>query len=205
MFLIAIDNYINLIQDSDEQERWSKIHKEFNDNIRKYLWDEKNEKFYPHKYLENGSPFPKDFNEDVIYYHGGTIIAIEANILSNAEIKTAYKKMQDNVVAANAQTIGLTVYPAYPTSYFKNPWMYEYNYQNGGDWTWFGARMVQQLIEYGFYEEAYEAISPILDLVITHNGFYEWWSPAGEPMGSSSFRGAAGALWKAITMLEEIN
>ena len=41
-----------------------------------------------------------------------------------------------------------------------------YIYQNGGDWTWFGGRMVQQLIVNGFVEEAYEAIRPMIDRVI---------------------------------------
>ena len=74
--------------------------------------------------------------------------------------------MQANVKAANAQSIGLTIYPPYPTGYFKNSWLSAYYYQNGGDWTWFGGRTIQQLIANGFYHEAYEAISPMLDRVI---------------------------------------
>ena len=83
--------------------------------------------------------------------------------------------------------------------------MSEYSYQNGGDWTWFGGRMVQQLIANGFYREAYESLSPMLDRVIKHNGFYEWWTPSGIPKGSGKFRGSAGVLWKAIEMLKEVN
>ncbi|WP_185153979.1 amylo-alpha-1,6-glucosidase [Dysgonomonas sp. ZJ709] len=202
MFLIAIDNYINLVTDQNIKDMWAKTHKKIADNTRKHLWDEANQKFIPHIYL-NGSPFPADFNENAIYYHGGTAVAIEAGLLSKEEIKTAYKKMQENVKAAGAQTIGLTMYPVYPNGFFKNPGMHEYGYQNGGDWTWFGGRMVQQLVANGFYDEAYEALSPMLDRVIKHNGFYEWWTPAGEPKGSGMFRGSAGVLWKAIKMLEE--
>ena len=83
--------------------------------------------------------------------------------------------------------------------------MNEYSYQNGGDWTWFGGRMVQQLISNGFYQEAYESLSPMLDRVIKHDGFYEWWTPSGNPKGSGKFRGSAGVLWKAIEMLKEVN
>lgn len=63
--------------------------------------------------------------------------------------------------------------------------------------------MVQQLINHGMYEEAYESITPMLDLVIKHDGFYEWWTREGEPAGSGSFRGAAGVLWKSIKMFRE--
>lgn len=204
MFLIALDNYINLIDNQGTKNKWTQVHKKIADNTRKHLWDEKNQKFIPHIYLD-GSPFPADFDENTIYYHGGTAVAIEAGLLNKEEIKTAYEKMQANVKAAKAQTIGLTMYPVYPNGFFKNPGMHEYGYQNGGDWTWFGGRMVQQLIENGYYEEAYEALSPMLNRVIKHDGFYEWWTPAGEPKGSGMFRGSAGVLWKAIKMLEDKN
>lgn len=35
-------------------------------------------------------------------------------------------------------------FPPYPEGFFQNKGMYPYGYQNGGDWTWFGARMIQQ-------------------------------------------------------------
>lgn len=202
MFVVAMNDYVQLTDNKEEKIYWKKKIAEIKKQARKYLWDKKRKKFIPHVYLQN-SPFPDDFDEDGIYYHGGTTIAMEAGLLSCKEIKTVYNQMQENVKAANAQSVGLTVYPPYPKGMFKNVWMYEYHYQNGGDWTWFGGRTVQQLIEYGYYDEAYEAISPMLDLVIKNNGFYEWWSPEGKPMGSSSFRGAAGVLWKAIQMFEE--
>jgi len=202
MFLIAIKNYIALIDNQHEKSYWASKHKQIAANIMKYLWNKPNHKFTPHLYI-NGSPFPFDFKENDIYYHGGTAIAIEAGLLNKKEILIAYKKMKENAKAAGAQTIGITLYPVYPNGYFKNSYMNEYIYQNGGDWTWFGGRMVQQLIVNGFYQEAYESLSPMLDRVIKHDGFYEWWTPTGIPKGSRKFRGSAGVLWKAIEMLKE--
>ena len=202
MFVIAINDYVNLIEDKTEKDYWNGIASTIKDNVRKHLWDSEKQKFIPHIYLD-GSPFPEDFDENAIHYHGGTAVAIEAGILEKDEILVVYKQMQANVKAAGAQTIGLTIYPVYPNGFFKNQGMHEYGYQNGGDWTWFGARMVQQLIANGFYKEAYESLSPMLDRVIEHDGFYEWWTPAGEPKGSGMFRGSAGVLWKAIQMFKE--
>lgn len=108
------------------------------------MWDDKNEKFIPHIYL-NGSPFPESFDENQIYYHGGTAVAILAGLLSKEEVETANEKMLENVKKAKAQTIGLTMYPTYPAGFFKGVGMYPYGYQNGGDWTWFGARMIWAL------------------------------------------------------------
>lgn len=105
--------------------------------------------------------------------------------------------------AAHAQTIGLTMYPTYPAGYFKSVGMYPYGYQNGGDWTWFGERMIQALIANGFVQEAYDEVYPMLQRVVENNGFYEWYTPAGEPKGSGTFRGEAGVLFVAIEMLRD--
>lgn len=203
MFVIAIHNYISLIEKESEKAYWSNVARDITRNVRKHIWDEKNQKYIPHIYLEKGSPFPADFDENNIYYHGGTFMAIEAGFLTEEEIRASYQRMQQNVTESGAPSIGLTLYPPYPNGFFLNPGLHEYGYQNGGDWTWFGGRMVQQLINHGMYEEAYESITPMLDLVIKHDGFYEWWTREGESAGSGSFRGAAGVLWKSIQMFRE--
>lgn len=200
MFLIALENLMELLP--AQKEKWNPVHKNIFDNCRKHLWDETNQKFIPHIYL-NGSPFPDDFKENEIYYHGGTAVAIEAGLLSSKEIKTSLEKMAENVKASGAGSIGLTLYPPYPEGFFKNKSMYPYGYQNGGDWTWFGARMIQQLIKNGFAKEAYEHMQPMVKRVKDNNGFFEWYTVNNEPNGSGTFRGEAGVLWKAIQMFED--
>lgn len=201
MFVIAIEDYLGFVEISEEKRaHWTTIKEDLKRNIRKHLWNENEKKFEPHIYLD-GSPFPASFNESEIYYHGGTAVAIEAGILSKSEVRDAYIKMQENVKNANASSIGLTLYPVYPAGFFKNENMGPYSYQNGGDWTWFGGRMVSQLIEYDLIREACQAIEPMLNRVIANQGFYEWYTPDNQPMGSSSFRGSAGILWTAIRQL----
>jgi len=58
---------------------------DFKLNIREHLWDKEKNKFIPHIYLD-GSPFPDDFDEHAIHFHGGTAVAIEAGILYEEEI-----------------------------------------------------------------------------------------------------------------------
>jgi hypothetical protein len=170
--------------------------------VRKHLWDEAAEKFIAHIYLED-SPFPKQFDESDVYYHGGTAVAIEADLLTRDEIAASHRKMQENVKRAGAATIGLTLYPPYPEGLFQNKGMGPYSYQNGGDWTWFGARMVRQLARNGYVEESHRELAPMLDRVIKHDGFFEWWSPGNDPKGSGKFRGSAGVLIEAIHELRE--
>ena len=130
-------------------------------------------------------------------------MAIEAGLLSREQIKVSLEKMIANVEASGAASIGLTLYPPYPDGSFENKGMYPYGYQNGGDWTWFGARMIQQLIQHGFVEEAYEQIRPMVKRVKDNEGFFEWYTVDNQPEGSGTFRGSAGVLYKAIIMFEE--
>ena len=199
MFLIALDNLMEI--KPDLRERWQTVRDDIARNSRTHLWDDKAQKFKPHIYLI-GSPFPDDFNECEIYYHGGTAVAIEAGLLSHAEIKKSLEMMVANVEASGAASIGLTLYPPYPDGFFKNPIMAPHSYQNGGDWTWFGGRMIQQLIAHGFVEDAYVHIQPMVKRVKENDGFFEWYTITNEPKGSGTFRGSAGVLYKAIQMFD---
>ncbi len=203
MFIIALNDLMEILPET--KVKWGKIRKSIVENSRKYLWDEKNQKFIPHLYLEKGSPFPADFDENKIYYFGGTAIAIEAGLLSKKEIKASIDEMIKRVKLAGAGSIGLTLYPPYPEGFFANKIMNPvYSYQNGGDWTWFGGRMIHELIKNGFLQEAYEQLQPMLKRVKDNNGFYEWYSVDNKPRGSGTFRGEAGVLYTAIRMFEDL-
>ena len=200
MLVIALDNMMEIVPAT--REKWEPVRNGIAENTMKVLWDEQNQKFIPHVYLD-GSPFPEDFNENEIFYHGGTAVAIEAGLLSKEQIRVSLEKMIRNVEASGAGSIGLTMYPPYPEGYFENKGMYPYGYQNGGDWTWFGGRMIQALISHGFVEEAYQQIQPMVKRVKDNDGFYEWYTVDNQPEGSGTFRGSAGVLFKAIEMLEQ--
>lgn len=201
MFVIAIENYISLIaSDPSEQKTWHSVADKIKANTRKHLWDPQLHKFRPHIYLQ-GSPFPEYFDEHRIYYHGGTAIAIEAGILTKEEILQVLTDMVNNKQFAGAASIGLTVYPPYPAGFFKNKSMGPFSYQNGGDWTWFGGRMIQQLISCGYIEQAYNECLPMIRRVKENDGFFEWYTINNKPSGSGTFRGSAGVLGKAIQML----
>jgi hypothetical protein len=201
MFLIAIRDYLNLVgPEAADRPKWLSIDAKLREKVKTLLWDEENQKFRPHLYLE-GSPFDPAFDENEVFYHGGTAIAIEADLLTRKQIQAVLEKMRENVRSAGAATIGLTLYPPYPDGSFKNRSMGEYSYQNGGDWTWFGGRMIQQLIEHGMIEDACTELRPMLERVEKHDGFFEWWTRDNRPRGSGHFRGSAGVLGQCIEML----
>lgn len=74
MLAIALDNFVSLVSDTAAKDRWSSEKDRIIENVRRYLWDGNAGKFIPHLYLD-GSPFPASFDENVIYYHGGTAVS----------------------------------------------------------------------------------------------------------------------------------
>lgn len=199
MFIIALDNMMELLPKT--KEKWQEIRNSIAKNTMQVLWDSDNQKFIPHVYLEK-SPYPADFNENEIYYHGGTAVAIQAGLLNKEQISVALQKMIANVKESGAGSIGLTMYPPYPAWAFENKGMYPYGYQNGGDWTWFGGRMIIALFDNGFTQEAYEQLLPMTSRVVKNDGFFEWYTETNLPKGSGTFRGSAGVLFISIEKLE---
>ena len=201
MFAIALGD-LSRMSDGEESTRWEKMRQDIVGNIRKYLWDDEQNKIIPHIYPEKKPDFG-DFDESKVYYHGGTAIAIEAGVLEHDEIGIVNAQMVENVRLSGMPSIGLTVYPPYPENFFPGTMANPYCYQNGGDWTWFGARMIQQLIANGYVAEAYAEVRPMIDRVIKNKGFFEWYGMGGVPDGSGHFKGSAGTLCKAIQMFNE--
>ena len=203
MYILALDDLVELCRKAgaeSEAAQWKVLRYELAANVRKYLWDPERRKFHPHLYLD-GSPFPESLDEEAIYYHGGTAVAALAGLLTREEVAEANARMLENVAAAGAQSVGLTLYPAYPSGTFANPMMGAWQYQNGGDWTWFGARWIQVLVQNGMLHEAYDELKPMLQRVVDNNGFYEWYKLDGTPVGSGTYRGSAGVLYRANEML----
>ena len=202
MFLIALDYLQEMTDDASLLKKWKGIREQIAQNVRKHLWDAERKKFIPHLYIDP-SPIPAGFDENQIHYHGGTAVAIEAGLLSKEEIAVVNAQMLENVRLSGMPSIGLTLYPTYPEGFFRGGIAKPYVYQNGGDWTWFGGRMVQQLVANGFVEEAYDEIRPMIDRVIKNQGFFEWYGMGGVPSGSGHFKGSAGVLAKAIEMMND--
>ena len=202
MFIIALDYLKEMSDDEAAKTKWQNLRDKIAQNVRKHLWDDANKKFIPHIYIDP-SPIPAGFDENKIHYHGGTTIAMEAGLLSKEEVGIVNAQMLENVRLSGMPSIGLTLYPTYPEGFFRGGMSKPYNYQNGGDWTWFGGRTIQQLIAHGYVQEAYDEIRPMIDRVIQNKGFFEWYGMGNVPSGSGHFKGSAGTLAKAIEMFHE--
>lgn len=180
---------------------WAQRQRELRASVRTHLWTGTH--FIPHLYLEKGSPFPPEFDESRMYFTGGTAVAIQAGLLEPAEIEQTFARMIRNKIDSGSGSVGVTLYPPYPAGFFRNTyWMgAEYFYQNGGDWPWFGGRIIQQMVAHGDARLAYDELGPMVDRVLRDDGFYEWYTRTGEGRGSTEYRGSAGQIAKAIDVL----
>ncbi|SFN00611.1 hypothetical protein SAMN05428949_1673 [Chitinophaga sp. YR627] len=202
MYAIAIQDFLAIKPAAYKTSRdWKATEAGIKANVRKYLWVSASRKYIPHLYLD-GSPFPATFNEKQLLYTGGSACAIIAGFNTPKEVAAINKQMVAAASREKHATIGITVYPPYPAELFPN--MHPYVYQNGGDWTWFGGRMIQTLVEHGLVKEAVAELDPIIERVLTNKGFYEWYDVrTGAPKGSGDFRGEAGVLFDVIVTLRE--
>lgn len=200
MLVTALDWMLRYCDDAD-RDMLAGMRESFASNARRWLWDGRRGKVLPHLY-PGGKPERIDFDEDAIYCLGSTVAAAEAGLLSRRELAANLDKMVDNYQNAGMPSIGLTLYPPYPEGFFPGGMSNQYVYQNGGDWTWFGGRMIQQLVRYGLVREAYEQVLPMVERVISKGGFYEWYGKGNVPGGSSEFKGAAGVLCESVRMLD---
>ena len=119
-----------------------------------------------------------------MYYHGGTIVSIEAGFLTKPQVRDSVQKMQANVKAAGGKmTIGLNNWPPYPCGVgaFGNKAEQSHlctspsplgdktvGYQNGCDWTWFGGRLVQALVAQDMVADALLVLQPMVDRICEH-------------------------------------
>jgi len=197
MFAIAVNDFQKLKPHNYQTSRdWKQVALNLRASVRRHLWDASAKKYKPHIYID-GSPFPASFNESAILYSGGSVCAILAGFNTRSEVYEINRQLVNAAAKEKFATIGITVYPPYPADAYPN--MHPYNYQNGGDWTWFGGRMINALLSYGYAADAWKELDPMIERVISHHGFFEWYDVrTGEPKGSGDFRGEAGVLYDAI-------
>ncbi|TVP81078.1 MAG: hypothetical protein EA353_02300 [Puniceicoccaceae bacterium] len=222
--LLAIDDLLAIdCLDATQTADWKGRRDALAQAIRDVLWDEKRGKFVPHRYLEEGSPFPPELDEDAIFFPLGTALAIRAGILNEEETARSWTATVEAVSRAGAASIGFSPWPPYPEKMYAAKGIQPWGYANGGDWTWWGAQTAAAYATAGYTIEAYHATLPMVERVLRDREFFEWYDrnnvPAGKikdpspedkakgwgalAKGAAQFRGAAGALIIVIDLLRQ--
>jgi hypothetical protein len=199
MFCLACQNLAEMFEALGQREKsafWMRQSESIKKNTNKWLW-EKDRGFYKvHLHLDS---LCHDFDEDNIFAMGGNAMAILSGIADAEKSRPIIKQALDRQKSFGVSTISGTLLPPYPKNFFKHPLVDDpFEYQNGGQWDWFGARLVYAMFEQGFSRTAKEKLIEILQKNLANRGFFEWDNREGIGLGSDYYAGSAGSLGKAV-------
>jgi hypothetical protein len=165
-------------------------------NADRWLWQEDKGFYRVHIHLDS---LRHDFDEDDMFAMGGNAESILSGLASAEKCRRIIESALARQKSFGLSTIGGTLLPPYPKKFFKHPMMDDpFEYQNGGQWDWFGGRIVYAMFEHGFSGQAREKLLEIAKKDVANRGLYEWDSPEGTGRGSAFYSGSAGSLAKAL-------
>lgn len=191
-YLSLNDTYPELLS-GELQQKLKAAQKTIRQFLVSKLWIPEPGYFRMHIHLGDEKRFPDDAkNDELKFALGGHVMAFEAGILPKNALKKIAEKILNLKNEYQISTIASVLLPPYASSTFENPIMKYFEYQNGGQWDWYGARATL-LIEAAFPGRGVDAIHEIA-LKIKKNGtFHEWDHPDGSPGAGPHFRAGAAA------------
>jgi glycogen debranching enzyme len=150
----------------------------------------------------NLDPVPAAFGdpEDERFALGGNALAVLFGLADDAQAASIFAAAERLRAKNGFSTISTTLIPPYPAGVFQHPSMREpFQYQNGGQWDWYGAALVEAEFARGHSEQARVHLEQILTRAIKAGpGLHEWYGQDGSPQGSGSYGASAAALHNAI-------
>jgi hypothetical protein len=199
MFYEACLNIAAMWDDLGNKNRrdyWEDTAKTVKDCTDKWLWQEDKGFYKIHIHLDS---LRHGFDEEDMFAMGGNTTAILSGLADEAQTRSiileALKRQEDH----NLSTISGTLLPPYPKNIFKHPLLDDpFEYQNGAQWDWFGARLVYAMFQHGFSRLAKQKWQEIIHKNVENRGFFEWDNKEGVGLGSDFFAGSAGSMGKAL-------
>ncbi len=130
---------------------------------------------------------------------GGNAEAMIAGLMNRDQIRGFLEILESKRKKHGLRTVSFTLIPPYPEGFFPHhllthPW----NYQNGGEWDWIGARVVKGLSMRGFETEAKKYLLEIVKKNLENFNIFEWEDRTGSGRGALFYTGAAGIIGETI-------
>jgi len=199
MFYLACKNLAEMFEALGQREKsasWLGQAESIKRNTNQWLW-QKDKGFYRvHIHLDS---LHHDFDEGNIFAMGGNAMAIISGIADGEKSKQIIEQAVERQKSLGVSTISGTLLPPYPKNFFRHPLVDDpFEYQNGGQWDWFGGRLISAMFEQGFSSLAKEKLIEILHKNLANRGFFEWDNKEGIGLGSDYFGGSAGSLGEAV-------
>lgn len=199
MFYQACLNLSEMFSSVEELEKadfWRKKAQNIKQSTIKHLWQEDKGFFRIHIHLDD---LTHDFPEDDMLAVGGNTMAILSGLADAKQTKTIIAEILKRQEELKISTISGTLLPPYPAGTFRHPLIDSpYEYQNGGQWDWFGGRLILAMFRNGFSTEARKKLEEIINKNLKNKTFFEWDDKMGTGRGSEDFCGSAGAMARAL-------
>lgn len=161
------------------------------------LWQDDRGFYRVHIHMDDD--FVHDFDEDDMFAMGGNTMAVLSGLAGPDRSRRIIAEALARQERFGISTISGTLLPPYPRDFFQHPMMDDpYEYQNGGQWDWFGARLVYAMFKNGYSREARDKLLEICRKNLANGGFFEWDTPQGSGRGSDFFAGSAGSTARAL-------
>jgi len=199
MFYLACKNLAEMFEALRQGEKsvsWIRQAESIKRNTDKWLWQKDRGFYRVHIHLDS---LHHEFDEDDIFAMGGNTMAILSGLTDAEKNRQIIEAARERQKALEISSISGTLLPSYPKDFFKHPLLDDpFEYQNGGQWDWFGGRLLYAMFEQGFSQLAQEKLIEILRKNLTNRGFFEWDNKEGFGLGSDYYCGSAGSLGKAV-------
>ncbi|MBN2408331.1 MAG: hypothetical protein JXE07_01230 [Candidatus Aminicenantes bacterium] len=180
----------------EKADKWTTRAASLRESTNRHLWQGGKGFYRVHIHLD---PFPHDFAEDDMFAMGGNAQAIIAGVADAGKAHRIIRTALERQETFGLSTISGSLLPPYPAGFFKHPAMDEpYEYQNGGQWDWFGGRLILAMFETGWSAVAREKLIEIAAKNVRNGGLFEWDTQDGRGRGSDYYAGSAGSLARAL-------
>ncbi|MDB4433197.1 hypothetical protein N9166_00485 [bacterium] len=184
--------------ESARAARWRREATRIAEQSNRLLWNGQLGFFRVHRHID--APPHEAFSEANIFALGGNAMAILSGLASAPQAASIVAEARRRRELFDVSTVSGVLLPPYPTGFFSHPALDgTFEYQNGGQWDWFGGRLILGMYRRGD-PAATEELSRIARKAASNRGLFEWDTPDGRGRGSAHFAGSAGVLGR--TMIE---
>lgn len=186
------------IGDAGGGRRWDDRSRAAAGAIERQLWQPQRGFYRMH--VVSGWPGPgAPPQDDDRFAMGGNATALLAGLGDDDHVRRVVGAAQDRQRRFRMSTISGVLLPPYPLGFFRHPILREeFAYQNGGEWDWWGGRLLLAAFQRGQSAFARHELSRIAAQAVRAGGLYEWSTREGQGRGSPRYAGSAGALGAAI-------
>jgi hypothetical protein len=183
------------LDDGEGQGRWTGAADKVAAAANRHLWQGARGFYRMHLPLAP-SALPDD---SAVFATGGNATAILSGIADDRQARRILAVAEERRRRFAVSTIAGTLLPPYRAGLFLHPAMREpWSYQNGGQWDWFGARLVLAAFQRGESALARRWLRELAQKAQRSGGLYEWHTRDGQGRGSPTYAGSAGMLAAAV-------